>query len=694
MRRALLVLGVVLAFASPAQALSPDARYRLANGCFDVRAGGAPLASSVRMQASDLGSYLLYLPDRRFVGPAGEPADQPGPETDWIVRVRRGAYALRSKAGESLASPVTFTRAKGCARYPEATTNVAGRPIRGIKPWVQTRGLMDSHFHWIAIDMFGGKAHCGRPWSPYGAPAALVDCPDHEPGRPGLQFENLLSGNNPAATHDTTGWPTFADWPSPTSLTHENAYYKWVERAWRGGLRMAVVLFFDNAQLCTVWPERAHECGEMESVRRSISLLRELQDYIDAQNGGPGRGWMRIVRTPFQARRVINQGKLAIVMGLEVSRLFECRTVDGEPTCTKEEIDARLAEMRAAGIRSLEITGKFDNALSGVAGDPGSTGAVTNGGNRLETGHFLDMATCEGLPSGAVDKTQISSFGPLGEPFAALLPGATPAYPPPPHCNRLGLTELGAHLVNRIVDRRMLMDPDHMAAAARIAALDIFEGRQYSGVLSSHSWSTPVDEPRIMNLGGVVYPKASAIGVASNTDWFVSEYERLRKLRDPRYQYGFAFGSDINGIARQPVARADSAVTYPHPSLDGATSVRKPRSGERTWDFNEDGVAQYGLYLDWLEELRTRLGKTFVHDMLRGPEAYLQMWERAYGVPARPRPGRARVGMTTGRLLRTAGQPRVRGSRAWRYRDGTVVRLSHKGRVRAVKKQRHKRHDA
>ena len=684
MRRILLVFGVLLVLVPEAQAGKAAARYRLANGCFDVRAAGRPLAAKVRMQATDLGSYLLYLADGRFVGPGGEPVDEPGPDADWTVRGRRGRFSLRSQAGEALPGPVAFRRARGCARYPNADTDVSGRIVRSSRPWVQTRGLMDSHMHWIAADAFGGNAHCGRPWDRYGASYALTDCPDHDPGEPGLQFENLLSGNSPSATHDTTGWPTFADWPNPTSATHENTYYRWVERAHRSGLRMAVVLFFDNAQLCSVYPSRAHECGEMESVRRQIKLLFELQDYIDAQSGGPGRGWMRVVRTPFQARRVINQGKLAIVMGLEVSRLFECRLIDGEPTCDKQSIDSRLAEMHSLGARSLEITGKFDNALSGVAGDPGSTGGITNTGNRLETGHFLDMATCEGLPSGAVDKTQISSFGPLGEPFAALAPGTTPAYPPPPHCNRLGLSGLGAHLVNRIADRRMLMDPDHMSAAARIAALDIFEARKYSGVLSSHSWSTPADEPRIMKLGGVVFPKASAIGVASNTDWLVSEYERLRKLRDPRYFYGFGFGSDVNGVAKQPVAGPDSAVEYPHRSFDGRMTIRKPSTAERTWDFNEDGVAHYGLYVDWLEELRTRLGAPFVRDMLRGPEAYLQMWERAAGVPARARPGRARVGMTVARLLRAAGQPRVRGARAWRYRGGVTVRLTRTGRVRAI----------
>ena len=657
--RILGLLAALLVFAPTAEA----APKRLAHACVGLKQGARPLVSA-RLQPTQLGRFLLYLPDGRFAAKEGEPVDEPSAEVEW-----------------TRAELPRLKRARGCARYPEADTDVAGRPARGKSPWVQTRGLMDSHLHLIAGEAFGGNAHCGRPWHRYGAPYALVDCPDHEPGRPGLAFENALSGGNPAGTHDTTGWPTFADWPSPTSLTHENTYYRWVERAYRGGLRMAVVLFFDNAQLCSAWPSRTYECDEMETVRRQIERLRELQNYIDAQAGGPGRGWLRIVRTPFQARRVINQGKLAVVMGLEVSRLFDCRIIDGEPTCTKEQIDARLAEMHKLGVRSLEITGKFDNALSGVAGDPGTNGVVTNFGNRLETGSYLRMETCEGLPSGAADKTQISSFGPLGEPFAQFAPGTTPAYPPPPHCNQLGLTELGEHLVNRIADRRMLMDPDHMAAAARIAALDIFAARGYSGVLSSHSWSTPVDEPRILELGGIVFPKASAIGVASTTDWFVDEYQRLRELRDPRYFFGFGFGSDSNGVAKQPVAAEDSAVKYPFKSYDGRMTVRQSSTAERTWDFNSDGVAHYGLYLDWLQELRTKLGRPFVRDMLRGPEAYLQMWERAAGVPFPARPGRARVGMRAGRLLRAAGQPAVRGARRWRYGDGTIVKLDRSGRV-------------
>ena len=68
-----------------------------------------------------------------------------------------------------------------------------------------------------------------------GVTVALVDCPDHTAtGGYGGVLESVLSGE---PGHDPVGWPTFKDWPAPHSLTHEGTYYRWLERAWRGGQR-------------------------------------------------------------------------------------------------------------------------------------------------------------------------------------------------------------------------------------------------------------------------------------------------------------------------------------------------------------------------------------------------------------------------------------------------------------------------
>ena len=47
------------------------------------------------------------------------------------------------------------------------------------------------------------------------------------------------------------------------------------------------------------------------------------------------------------------------------------------------------------------------------------------------------------------------------------------------------------------------------------------------------------------------------------------------------------------------------------------------------YDINTDGVDHYGLYPDWVEDLRRVGGRAIVEDMANGAEAYLQLWERA-----------------------------------------------------------------
>src|SRR3546814_20336401 len=68
---------------------------------------------------------------------------------------------------------------------------------------------------------------------------------------------------------------------------------------------------------------------------------------------------------------------------------------------------------------------------------------------------------------------------------------ALPLYGTPLHCNQRGLTDLGSYAVDLMMSRKMLIDPDHMSVKARQATLTQLEQANYSGVVSSHSWSTP-----------------------------------------------------------------------------------------------------------------------------------------------------------------------------------------------------------
>jgi microsomal dipeptidase-like Zn-dependent dipeptidase len=642
-------------------------------------------------------------------GDEADPGPVDPPITGTLTTAGNGQLSVSPFRITTRAAQFTLVRSTSCAIWPEIGTQVYGPPAHGTTAYQETQGYLDGHLHGMAFEFLGGKAHCGRPWHPYGVTYALVDCPDHKPGGKGAVLEQVLSGGDPVHGHDTVGWPTFGYWPHYNSLTHEQTYYTWLERAWRGGLRMFTNLLVENGVLCEIYPYKRNSCNEMDAVRLQAKRLRQLERYIDAQSGGPGKGWFRIVTDPFQARRIINAGKLAIVMGIEVSVPFDCGEYLGQARCTSADIDRRLNEVYALGVRQMELTNKFDNALTGVTGDSGALGPAINSGNKYETGHYWKMQTCslQSIKADETDKTQYdvadetgtgdhihrdSIFGGVLQVFGGS--GLTPVYPQAPHCNAIGLTDLGKDALSGLMKRGMIFDPDHMSASARHASLDYVTAAGYSGVISSHSWADDSTYQRILALGGVVTPHA---GTSST---FVEQWKKLRGWRDPRYVFGLGYGSDVNGFSAQGAPRnpsAANAVHYPITGLGGVT-IQRQVSGTQTYDVNTDGVDHYGLYPDWVEDGRLvadALGSQFTADIRRGPEAYLQMWERAVGI--RPNSCRSDVpdltsnqlnkvkrGMAAETVLAVLGQPNQRHGRTFQYcatAGSATVTFDSRGRV-------------
>ncbi len=580
-----------------------------------------------------------------------------------------------------------FQLTDGCAQFPEVELNVEGDPVTGDTFFEEVQGFLDDHVHMMAFEFIGGRVRCGRPWHRWGVAHALVDCADHEPGGYGAVLEDVLRGAAPGSGHATDGWPTFSYWPRYNSLTHEQLYYKWLERAWRGGLRLFTNLLVDNHALCTAYPLKRNSCNEMDGVRLEAKRIRELERYIDAQSGGPGEGWFRIVTDPFQARRVINEGKLAVILGIEVSIVLDCGVTLDIPQCTEVQIDERLDEVHALGVRQMELVNKFDNALSGVTGDGGTTGIITNTGNFSETGSFLTMETCAPEEGAANDNTQMNIHDDGGTPealtgrdslVAGVLQasgqlGVSPLYPPGPHCNSRALSPLGAHMIRRMIEKGIIFDPDHMSARARTQAMDIIHEEGAPGVVSSHSWADITIYPRVLEAGGVVTP------YAGGSEGFYQTWNAYKQLADPRYTFGFGYGSDVNGFGSQGGPRTDAPVKVSYPFTGfGGVVVDRQRSGERVYDYNSDGVAHYGLYPDWIEDLRLQGGDEIIADMARGPEAYLQMWERTIGIlPDACRDdvpdltdaaaGNLTAGITTVAVMQAIGQPHTRHDLTFTY---------------------------
>ncbi|MFT4300051.1 MAG: hypothetical protein QM597_10500 [Aeromicrobium sp.] len=689
----------------PPRAEVPQDRYAMAGGCYALQAGdGRWVAKSgdgyvtiadeadahpFHFQATELGRYLMFDADEKFVSRAGgiTAADEPSTDAEWTVDAADGGFVftegLTTDAGTLTSGAVTAFALKltnGCAPWDEVEVNVTGPVFAGTSPLQEVRGYLDDHIHHMAYGFLGGGIHCGRPWHPYGVKYALADCPDAETLLP----EAILNGG---VSDQPGGWPTFAGWPAASDLIHEGTYYKWVERAWRGGQRLWVNLLVENTVLCKLYPGPNKTCTDMDSIRTQAAQTHAFENYVDAQWGGPGKGWYRIVGTPAEARAVINQGKLAVVLGTETSNLFGCSIIlDSElPACNEQAITEGLDELYDLGIRQIVPTHKFDNAFAGAKGDEGFNGIATNLGNFIQNGTFFDMQTCqEGQtpdhtqlnPDSIPEENLAAALGDLLSRVSAAspLPVALPAYGPGPHCNQKHMTDLGRFMLNGMVERHIIYDVDHMNAFSRSDALDELEQLGYSGVISSHSWADPTAYPRVYALGGMVNP------YAGHSEGFASEWASHQDSMDGRFYYGVGYGADTNGLGPQGSARGadvDNPVTYPFQAFFGV-QVDQQVSGERTYDINTDGVAHYGLYPDWIQDLQMVAGQDINTDLLRGPEAYLLMWERANGItndacrqPELRRQaadfGTITVGTNSDAVLTGFGQPHLRRDNTYQY---------------------------
>ena len=197
----------------------------------------------------------------------------------------------------------------------------------------------------------------------------------------------------------------------------------------------------------------------MDTVRDGFQAIRELQDYVDAQAGGPGKGFFQIVTNPYEARRVINQGRMAVVLEIEISEPFDCRA-STTPTCDQGAgrrsgwtscttwACARRCCSTSSTTRSPGV--RFDGGPVGVAHQrrqPREPGLVLERRRRARARCTDNDDRLDRHARGQRDLVDAAARR-VGVPG-----GTAPAYPPAPHCNTRGLTDLGRHVVERMMDR-------------------------------------------------------------------------------------------------------------------------------------------------------------------------------------------------------------------------------------------------
>lgn len=673
-------------------------------------------AARFRLQAADLGVYLLYDTDARYLvadsGPvtreaslqsdmtriedgllddgyvsggewALEPSAKGGPR--YQLRNRRSGKLLGEEglAEDDDALAVTLEPTTGCAIFPELSVDASGTITRTTFDDGTLYGIADAHSHVLSNFGFGGGGiFHGGAFHRLGVEHALPDCaPYHgEMGRSdffGYAFDtsgndsadltsmidDLLAGELSEDNHATDGYPTFSDWPDAVHrATHQVQYYRWLERAWMAGLRLEVLHATTNSVICEMsvgegtQPSR-YDCEDMSAVDRILDEAWAMQRYVDAQWGGEGEGWFRVVTTPAEAREVIAAGKMAVVLGIETSDLFRCNLTPrpGGPTCDEAYVEQQLDDYHARGVRAVFPVHKYDNRFTPGDGQ----GDFIELGNFFHTGHWTNMTQdCpdDGMPSG-FDGGGVT-FGGLNQPRDEYLSDAPldfSDFPDDPidttipflgyllddpldgqWCQNGTITDVGEALLSGLMARGMIIEVDHLPMWSYRRAFELLEEADYPAAgTHGRDW-----DGRIYALGGISTVGLGRCRDAQDPGGTVRGVLDEAALIEANGGYpGTPFGFDLNGFAGSPGPRfAEGAcgqeqtdpVTYPFASYAGDVTFTEPWVGERRIDFNAEGMVHIGLLPELLEDARgDARSDADLEPLFRSAEAWIRMWEKA-----------------------------------------------------------------
>jgi microsomal dipeptidase-like Zn-dependent dipeptidase len=451
----------------------------------------------------------------------------------WKIAVPANGKTV-SVANLALGMPYTFRvmTADAAALYNPLTHLCAGTAVTTsavvyAATNAQVWGFADTHTHPFADDAYdqGNALFHGHPFGPKDQVLGHDTANPVHQAIAGLHLQNpvvpIVDPNPP-----TAGWPDFDKYPSFKLTNLDQAMYSdWLYRAYLGGLRLMVAHAVNNELMCVGsaglgFIGSATTCDDMAAVDRQLADARAMESYLNAQCHaaspprclGPNKGWFHIVASPTEARQTINGGQLAVVLGIEVDRLFDCRGStsgwsDNSHDCTQLTADTQqwisdeVKKYLSAGVRHVFIVHLSDSAFGGMALYDAGNGIPWSVNNWFENGAQTDFSTqtCPNTSPGYTFNyntvIQNASGGSLynvltaGFKLAGVnLPSLHQGYPVPT-CDARGLTAVGKFLVTTLMKNGILIDMDHMSQATWTGLEPmLYQSAQQAGQIRPQYW--------------------------------------------------------------------------------------------------------------------------------------------------------------------------------------------------------------
>lgn len=481
---------------------------------------------------------------------------------------------------------------------------------------VTAGGFADIHIHQLAEFAYSGAWFHGHYEGP--EHIALSACDggiDH--AQTILYPLNDFLGQNPGTWGDTglhlcrrDGFPTYEGWPRWDTIAHQQAWEGHLKQAHDSGLSLYIMSAVNFRPLSEVMPSRNSIEGWGNNDHDAVD--RQLNAAIDF---AAERDWVAIAHSPEEARSIIQSGRLAMLLAIEISDLFP-----------EEDWRSRLQEYYDLGVRSIQLAHQLDNRFSGIAPH-----------------HFIFKLFQ------IIEDFKVGHW--LSPGFDLDDEGK----------NILGLTDDGKELVQTMMDLNMIIDLSHLSEKGVADVYEISKKNKYYPLVLSHGHfrSIMMEEKQkeekttpdwivkiIRETGGMFGLRTGSLqtrtyipgGVPNDCDGSSKSFAQIYQYGVKGLKVNVAFASDINGYIQQIRPRFGGEDETCGASGDKEKALRQQtlQKNPLGTDFDSKGFAHIGLIRNIITEL-----KNFGIDttnLENSTENFIRVWERGYKNRSGPLP--------------------------------------------------------
>lgn len=551
-------------------------------------------------------------------------------------------------SGGSSSGPATSTTADASTGETGSETGADGSSSTDEEPQPRLQGVADLHLHMFAEEAFGGGWLHGTVNGD--EKSAMGPCDGGEPGdhaqiqeelaplipecrdmtieelqtlvpliativNGGGQVMGEFIANIPGSSGDTGehedrtgGFPEYSGWPRWDAIAHQQVWHQYLRDAYDQGLRIEVISAVSFDWLCEALPDEnvtRPQCNEMDDVILQLEMANQFaQEHSD---------WMEIALTAADARRIVEEDKLAVILSVEASHIF----ADGD---WRPQLD----QVYDLGVRTLQPVHQVDNRFGGAAP------------------HNVIFQIAQYTENCHVDYD-----------CALTSPQVTLGFDVDEECrNVLGLTDEGKELVREMLDRGMLVDAAHLSEQSVRDLFEILEENDYYPFYLSHAHfrdimtpekgaeekTTPAWVAQMVRQTGGMIGLRTAHEETSTYEPSPVENSCQGSSRSFAQAYDFGrmglgvaigLGSDLNGFIQQTRPRFGPqacSASFPEEAKCQAKAERDNGVPGLGTDFDEKGMAHMGVVLDLIDDLEA-LG-TDVEPLRTSADDWVTMWER------------------------------------------------------------------